>query len=97
MTEWILTSVLVLLLLFQLLLWHKKRKKLAGFCFNAFTGLLTLFPVSFLLTQAGLSLPVNFLTGAASAILGAPALPCFPALFSPHPAFVRRHSAIFRV
>ena len=72
LTEWILTSVLVLLLLFQLLLWHKKRKKLAGFCFNAFTGLLTLFPVSFLITQAGLSLPVNFLTGAASAILGAP-------------------------
>ena len=60
MTEWILTAALILLLLLQLWIWHRKRKKLAGLCFNACTGLLALF------------LPVNFLTGTASAVLGAP-------------------------
>lgn len=72
MTEWILTAALILLLLLQLWIWHRKRKKLAGLCFNACTGLIALFPMSFLLAQAGLSLPVNFLTVTASAVLGAP-------------------------
>ena len=72
MTEWDIAAIIIFLFLIEIIIWHKKKKKLVGICFNVCTGLLALFPVSYLLSQAGISLPVNLMTGTASAVLGPP-------------------------
>lgn len=65
------TGILVMLgglLVIQLVLWHKKRRKLGGLFLNITTGLAALLPMS-LLTAI---LPLNVITTAVSCILGMP-------------------------
>ena len=63
------------LLLFALLMvrWYGRQKApLKSFLFGSLSGVLTLFPASFFLAQAGLPLAINAATLAVSAIFGIP-------------------------
>lgn len=78
---WIALGVLAFLMLRQVAQHRKPFKTLA---FGTLSGLLTLFPVSYFLGQAGITLAINGATLAVAGVLGIPGvagLVCFTVLF----------------
>ena len=65
-------GVLALLFLFILFVAWRKKRGLRALCYATIFGVLTLFPVQFLLEQLGVSLGINEKTLAISAVLGVP-------------------------
>lgn len=80
MVFWLVLGVLAVLVLRQIL---QHRSPLKALTFGVLSGVLTLFPVSYLLAQAGVHLAINGATLAIAAVLGIPGvagLACFSAL-----------------